>query len=191
MRTFSNKFSFPRNNLHSALLLSCALTVLASSAYGTTTLTEGTYSTAITGSEDVEKTGTGTATLTDINTYTGSTTISGGTLIINDNAIPTDSDITLAGGTTLKASEHVVLEPGVSVIFTGAATLDPQGYTFTFNGTINDGGYAITVKGGTGNTLILNGDNTLGRAGIYVGDAAGAATLELEDPQLLIAILSL
>ena len=185
MRTFSNKFPFHRTNLHSALLLSCALMLLADGVYaGTQNFASETYSSAIFGDDDIEIDG-GTVTLNPSsgapNTYTGETRIDVGTLVINQYAIPEDSPIIFDDDTTLRADENIAL--GGVVTFNGPATLDPQTHSLTFDGAIDDNGNSITVKGG-GGTLILKGANDL-TGEIYVGDGAGSATLDLEAPDAI------
>jgi len=57
--------------------------------------------TATGGSADIEKTGTGTAIFSGANTYTGTTTVSSGTLLINGDQSASTGAVTVAGGATL------------------------------------------------------------------------------------------
>ncbi|MES2920984.1 MAG: autotransporter-associated beta strand repeat-containing protein [Verrucomicrobiota bacterium] len=63
-----------------------------------------TVANAIGGSGAIEKQGAGTTTLTAANTYTGITTVSAGTLVINGDQTSAIGAVTVAAGATLKGS---------------------------------------------------------------------------------------
>lgn len=156
MRTFSNKLSSHKNNLPRTLLLSCALMVLADSAYGgTTTLSDGTHVADITGNEDVVKTGTGITLLTGTNDYSGSTTISDGILeLVDADAISTVTSGFSIDDATLKVDVDFSTNEPFS--FTGAGIIDVTGNDLTLSGNINDGTNDVILKG---DSVTLSGSN--------------------------------
>ncbi len=128
------------------------------------------------------KTGAGTVTLTNVNTYSGGTLVTGGVLAITADAalgaLPataTPDSITLNGGGlsavntfTLNPNRGITLGPATG---SGSATLDTAaGQTLTYAGVIanNASGTGSLIKTGTG-TLTLGGANT------YSGDTTIAA----------------
>jgi|GEM_PF-3235349 len=122
----------------------------------------------IAGATGLAKRGTGSLTLANANTYTGNTTISGGTLRIGAaGAIPAGAgrgDVSVATGTTLDLNG---VSAGINGL-NGAGTVDNTGGaatltvgldddTITFGGTIQ--GAVSLAKRGT-NTMTLNGFNS-------------------------------
>jgi len=104
----------------------------------------GTFSGAIQNAATLIKTGTGTQTISGNNSYTGSTTVNGGTLLLDKTgagALGSSSALTLGGGT------FKIL--GKSGAFTTAQTLGAL--------TVNGGGSQIVLdaNGGTSTTLTL------------------------------------
>jgi autotransporter-associated beta strand protein len=135
-----------------------------------------TYSGAISGGTSLTTAGAGTTVLTGLNTYTGSTTVSAGTLtaIGAGNILPSATTLSLAGGTacnladqtlarlsgsgTLNLSGDVNINEGGSQTFSGnitqgaASTLTMQGSgSLTLSGNVNP---ALAVSNGS---LVLNG----------------------------------
>jgi fibronectin-binding autotransporter adhesin len=143
----------------------------------------------ITGTGNLNKTGPGTLELAGVNTYTGATNVSAGTLEFTTvNALATTSGITLAQGTTLEYSNATNL-----VTLSPSLTLTGPGFsTFTqVNATVTDiYGGAITGAGGLNKTgtftlYLTNPGNTYSggtnvSAGILranVANATGSGTV--------------
>jgi outer membrane autotransporter protein len=116
------------------------------------------------GGAGIEKVGRGTLTLTGLNTYTGGTTISQGTLeIVGIQPLGTGA-VTLNGGTLRMADcgcGSIVLSNDVVLSATGG-TLDTGGGELAIGGNIRGGGaLTITGSGGPmGGYVVFGGNNT-------------------------------
>ncbi|MGL4634998.1 MAG: beta strand repeat-containing protein [Beijerinckiaceae bacterium] len=151
------------------------------------------------------KSGTGTQTLSGANTYTGTTTVSGGTLQIQ-NALALGAT---AGGTTVAAGAALAIAGGITVgaealtlngtgiadggalrhisgfntwdgtiTLGSAARINADSGTFHLNGTINNGGHLLTV-GGAGETTalgVISGAGGLTKDGAGIFDLRGSNT---------------
>ena len=115
------------------------------------------------GSGSLVKTGAGLLTLTASNTYSGGTTVSGGTLaILGDWTLgAAGGGIVLNGGTLRLAASGINTARFIGLAVSGG-TIDTNGYDSTFSGNItNSGGglYAGLTKIDDG-TLTLSGSNS-------------------------------
>jgi fibronectin-binding autotransporter adhesin len=138
-------------------------------ALGANTLILGTanstiFAGVISGSGGLVKQGSGTLTLSGVDTYTGGTALSAGTLAVGNNAALGAGTLTMAAGTTLQAADGLVL--GNAVVLAGADTIDTQSHSPTLAGVVSGSGSLSKI--GTG-TLILTGANT------YTGGTALSA----------------
>ncbi|MEP4078372.1 beta strand repeat-containing protein [Haloferula sp.] len=154
----------------------------------------GNYAGLISGVGSFEYTGIGTQTLTAANTYSGGTTISGGTLeLTNIDSIGT-GPVTLAAGGTLDIKGLVLandfLNPSGGTLLNNDAPVDYSSNMFTSNGgtfTV-DGSADVTLGELTrtaGNpTIIKEGSSTLTLLGATDNVSAFA---EVNDGTLLLA----
>ncbi|MBI4025825.1 MAG: autotransporter-associated beta strand repeat-containing protein [Verrucomicrobia bacterium] len=173
---------------------------------GSATLTTGgdntstTYSGIISGSGGINKAGTGMWTLAGTNLYTGTTSISAGTLLVaTNNALGTAAGpTTVSSGASLGFSNNVnyataeaVTINGVGVgslgaiqnvantnTFAGAITLGSASAIgaaagqLTLSGAIDNGGFLLTMtNGNAGAKVIITGD--IGGAGGLTSTGAG------------------
>ena len=119
------------------------------------------------------KSGTGTITLTAANTYTGTTTVSAGTLVLSNTsgAIASGNGVTVNGG-TLRISENQTL---ASLTVSSGSVIVDDGKTLTI-GTLTLTSGKITL--GTGNVIA----NTIsgGSASSYVA-TTGTGTLTINN----------
>jgi len=117
-----------------------------------------TLTTAITGNGSLTKTGSGTLALNGVNTYSGLTTVTAGTLSLGNttNTLPNSAVILVNGGTLDVANNDTV---GVVTIssgtISGTGTLSGSSYALTDSGTIS------AALAGTGSTLTKTGAGTV------------------------------
>ncbi|ECH9467952.1 autotransporter outer membrane beta-barrel domain-containing protein [Salmonella enterica subsp. enterica] len=127
--------------------------------------TGGTFDNAISGSGNVVKSGADTLTLSGSNSYTGGTTISGGTLVASNVEALGTGDVTNNATLELNTGGDFINNIG------GTGRVEKSGDdTLTLSG-------SNTYTGGTtisGGTLVANDVNALG-----TGDVTDNATLEL------------
>ena len=123
---------------------------------------------------------TGTLTLSDTMSYTGSTTVSGGILKLSNTGagtLPSGNSVTINGGTLEVASNQTL--NGIS-LSSGALKID-SGDTLIINGTLAYSGGTITDNG----VLIINGSlncatNIVSGTGKFI--LSNGASLEMGDP---------
>ena len=119
------------------------------------------------------KTGTGTLTLTNVNTFTGGTSVSAGTLAIPSGRV----------GVTSAPALFTVNGTGAAVALSGTGSLS-TGAFYIGTGAVNQTGGSATTNGnqlyvgvGSGNTGVWNlggASSTLSTGDIIVGNAGGA-----------------
>jgi autotransporter-associated beta strand protein len=126
--------------------------------------TDTTFSGVISGiGNGIVKQGTGTLTLTGNNTYTGSTRVSAGTLIVNraGGALADATAVTVDSGATFTVSQTETIgsisSTGAVVLNAGTLTVGGGGTSTTVSGVISGSGNLAKVGNGT---LILSGTNT-------------------------------
>lgn len=117
---------------------------------------------AISGSGSLVKQGNGTLTLAGSNSYSGTTTVSAGTLSITGDGNLGTGGLTLAGS-TLAITGATTIDNAIAL--TGNSTID-NGDTATLSGAIS-GAYALT-KTGSG-TLTLSASNSYGATFVNAG----------------------
>jgi fibronectin-binding autotransporter adhesin len=168
---------------------------LASSAAGNVTLGSGsltaggnntstTLSAVISGTGSFTKAGTGTLTLSGSQTYTGTTTISGGTLQISvSERIANTSPVVVGSGAVFNMnnfSETIGSLAGAGSVTLGTGTLTAgNASAATFSGSISGTGAFVKVGAGTqtfSGTNTYNGATTISVGNLQVnGSAASSA----------------
>ncbi|MEO7933581.1 MAG: autotransporter-associated beta strand repeat-containing protein [Chthoniobacterales bacterium] len=139
---------------------------------GSATLTTGgnntstTFTGVLSGSGGLTKTGTGVLALGATNTYSGTTTINGGTLrFAVNNAINANSAVTLASGSVLDLANFTgsfgsIAGAGNITQGSGALSFGGDNSSTTFSGALSGTG-GIT-KDGTGTTTLTGASTTTG-----------------------------
>ncbi|MCF7687839.1 MAG: autotransporter-associated beta strand repeat-containing protein [Cephaloticoccus sp.] len=126
----------------------------------------------LSGTGSLTKAGDGTLTLANANTYSGTTSVNAGTLVVNGSLANTA--VTIADGATLGGSGSIA---GLTTIGSGA-TLAPGNFpgTITFSaGLTFDAGAILDFQLGTVSDLIAVTGGTL------TGPSSGTVTLNLSD----------
>ena len=147
---------------------------------GAVTLTVGVdgdstaYSGVLSGTGGLTFSGTGTLTLAGLNTYTGATTVSNGTLLINGSSA-SGSAVSVNSGATLGGLGTIA---GITTVASGGILAPGEGEVLTFSGGLTlNGGSVININLDTSTTsesLSLTG-------GSYTPPASGTVTINLND----------
>ncbi|MEI8372586.1 MAG: autotransporter-associated beta strand repeat-containing protein [Planctomycetota bacterium] len=134
---------------------------LAGTSPSITANANGTISSVIGGFAGLTKTGNSTLTLSATNTYTGTTTISGGTLALaNANALPsTGNSIAFSGGALQYSTSNMLDYSPQIVNSTDAIQIDTNGQSVSFGSNLAASNIGGLTKLGAG-TLILSGNNS-------------------------------
>jgi autotransporter-associated beta strand protein len=132
------------------------------------------------------KVGTGTLTLSGANTYTGATTINGGTLAARAvNVFSSSSAITVASGTKLDLAGFnqtigSLSGMGFVTLGSGALTTGADNTSTTFSGTISDTGALIKIGTGTfalSNTNAYTGGTTINAGTLQLGNGGTSGSI--------------
>jgi fibronectin-binding autotransporter adhesin len=122
----------------------------------------------------VAMTGPGTLVLSGVNTYSGGTSLTAGTLAVGNSSALGTGTLTMAAGTTLTFSggSYVIAN---NITVSGESNFaPPSGATQTISGSISDGSSPGTVVMTGPGTLVLSGANTYSG-----GTVVSAGTLQL------------
>ena len=174
--TSGTNASASNNTITSAT--AATLTITGAGSFGDGT---NANSGVITGSVSLVKSGSGTLVLGDENTYTGTTTVSGGTLQLSRTGgatIPATNNVTINGGTlrissnqtlndlAIEAGGDLVVDGGVTLTINGVMSIN-ESVTIAGNLTIGASGVA-TVAAGKALTISGTLTNSAGDAGLVV-----------------------
>ena len=159
----------------------------------------GSAGAILAGSVGLNKTTSGTVTLTGNNTYSGNTTIAAGTLSVNNVATGSTGQalgtgtvldlgvVSTSSGTLLYTGGSSTFGKSINALGNGGDTIQNTGSgTLTLNGTITNTGTTLTLKGGNGitvsgtgtitgsggNLIIDGGTTTLGSSNTYNGSTS-------------------
>jgi autotransporter-associated beta strand protein len=162
------------------LAIAAADTVRPGGPVSSFELQTGTIYAALTGGAGLIKDGPGTVTLTASNTYTGATTVNGGTLEV-DGSIASSSLVTVNAGGILSGTG--IVDPAVTTIMSGGVLApgnpsNPTGtLTITGNLAFQSGAfYLVQVNGAAAGSVSVTGAATLAGATV---DAVFAGTAGL------------
>lgn len=111
-----------------------------------------TIASAIVGTGGIEKTDLGTLILSGANAYTGTTTVSSGTLLINGNSSAVTAPVTVSAGGTLGGSGRI---GGTVTVANGGILQGVQGSTFTVAGLALNSASQINIALGAPGTTAL------------------------------------
>ena len=140
------------------------------------TLTQGTNfsSSGITGSGSLTQAGSGSLVMTVANTYSGSTTLSAGTLVLSHSGANTGSlgatAVSVNGGATLLVQGNATIAAGGGLTVAGGGSPASQGVVDLRDGTVN----TFTVNGNLG---LGNGASGSQGSILYFDLGSGAAGL--------------
>ena len=127
-----------------------------------------TISSAIAGTAGLNKTGTGALTLSGTNTYTGTTTVSAGTLTLGANNVLADASFVAVNGGTLDVNTRTDTVAGVSL---QSGSITSTTGTLTSNSTydMQSGTVSAILAGSLGLNKTTAGTVTLSKANTYTG----------------------
>ena len=148
-----------------------------------------TYSGAISGSGNLIKTGGGTLTLAATNSFSGTTTVNGGSLILTSDSALLDSSVILNTAGNLVFDKSVASNAFTLGGLGGAANLGlvnnapiPVGIALTVGGNNNDTAYSGAITGLGSVTKVGSGTLTLTGVSLYAGATTiNGGTLQFGD----------
>ncbi len=111
-----------------------------------------TIASAIVGTGGIRKTDFGTLILSGANAYTGTTTVSSGTLLINGNSSAVTAPVTVGAGGALGGSGRI---GGAVTVADGGALQGVQGNTFTVAGLALNSASQVNITLGAPSTIAL------------------------------------
>jgi mucin-19 len=131
----------------------------------------GTISAILGGSVGLNKTSSGTVTLTGANTYTGTTTIGSGTLALGaNNALPTGSSVVLGGGklatdgfsqTNVLGGLTLTADSTIDMGALGSSVLDfADSHSVSWSGTLAIANWNGSMAGGGADELIFGSSSS-------------------------------
>lgn len=147
---------------------------------GTLTINKTTGSTDFTGDisglGNIEKSGAGTTILSAHNTYAGTTTVTGGTLVLSGNGLGSAT----VGPGTLRMQQVNVFNPSSSVTVNASGVFDLDAYSQVIGnlsgaGQVDLGNAGVSLAFGTASTTILSGQVT--GSGNLIKSGGGTVTL--------------
>jgi hypothetical protein len=170
----------------SGVTLANAITLTGSSTLSNANAV--TFSGVISGGQNLTKSGAGTLTLSNTETYTGSTTVSAGTLRV-DGALGATSGVTVASGGTLGGTGSIFASASSNTLTVqSGGTLAPGDSgagTLTVNGNLSMASgstLAVDIAGATAGTqydqVIVNGTVNVSGATLAVNHSYTAAKLD-------------
>jgi outer membrane autotransporter protein len=118
--------------------------------------TSTTFSGAMSGTGGLTKIGSGTLTLSGINSYQGGTALNAGTLAVGSSTALGTGALTFANGTTLQAAANG-LSLANAMTLNGTDTVDTQTNALTLSGVISGSGGLAKIGSGT---LTLSGSSS-------------------------------
>ena len=129
-------------------------------------VTQGTeFGNSISGAGSIEQTGTGTTTLNVANSHTGGTTLSAGTLVIDDASALGTGAVTLSGGILADnvASNNTYTNDIVATAATSSAIIATNGGASDFSGTLSGSGTSeLSVARVMANSMPTSGISVAG-----------------------------
>ncbi|MBV8802640.1 MAG: filamentous hemagglutinin N-terminal domain-containing protein, partial [Gammaproteobacteria bacterium] len=148
-------------NINAIITTGTSASLLSLTAPGTISQTA-----AIKGSGGLTKSGAGSATLSQVNTYTGTTTINSGTLFLSGTGSITNSIVSIAGGIF-----DISNTSGTTIVALGATSGSTKlgAQTLTISGSVSGGFYAGTISGNGGGIVLKAGSETFTKANTYTG----------------------
>ena len=156
-----------------------AVATASGTTFGYVRTGASTFSAVISGAGDVSKAGTGTWTLSGANTYTGTTTVSAGTLVAANatalgavsggTTVADGATLSLSGGITVGAEALTISGAGVAGV--GALTSQGAGTNQVQGAITLAGNSTITLQGTS--SLVLSGGITGANTDLTLGTTSG------------------